>query len=162
MDPKVALLRTLNNQREHALGILEGLDAGDLLRPVLPSGWSCVALMQHLALDVEQFWFSTVFAGEQLDDGPVASGASAWVIAEGTTPNDVFSLYRRQVAHSNLIIRAASLDQAALAWPGDLFGDWRLPDLLSMLLHVITETACHTGHLDAARELIDGRTWMVV
>jgi len=31
-----------------------------------------------------------------------------------------------------------------------------------VLLHVITETATHAGHLDAARELIDGRTWMVI
>jgi hypothetical protein len=23
-----------------------------------------------------------------------------------------------------------------------------------------TETACHAGHLDAVRELIDGRTWL--
>jgi Protein of unknown function (DUF664) len=28
------------------------------------------------------------------------------------------------------------------------------------MLHVITETACHAGHLDAARELIDGRQWL--
>jgi len=27
---------------------------------------------------------------------------------------------------------------------------------------VITETACHAGHLDAARELIDRRQWMVL
>jgi hypothetical protein len=30
------------------------------------------------------------------------------------------------------------------------------------VLHVITETATHAGHLDAARELIDGRMWLVV
>ena len=44
-------------------------------------------------------------------------------------------------------------------WP-DFFGDWRLGDLRAVLLHVIAETACHAGHLDAARELIDGRTWL--
>jgi len=27
---------------------------------------------------------------------------------------------------------------------------------------MITETACHAGHLDAARELIDGTTWLVL
>ncbi|MGH9304633.1 MAG: DUF664 domain-containing protein, partial [Acidimicrobiales bacterium] len=27
---------------------------------------------------------------------------------------------------------------------------------------VITETATHAGHLDATRELIDGRTWLVL
>jgi hypothetical protein len=30
----------------------------------------------------------------------------------------------------------------------------------AIALHVITETACHAGHLDAARELLDGRTWL--
>jgi hypothetical protein len=30
------------------------------------------------------------------------------------------------------------------------------------MLHVVTETACHAGHLDAARELIDGRRWLVL
>jgi Protein of unknown function (DUF664) len=29
-------------------------------------------------------------------------------------------------------------------------------------MHVITETAVHAGHLDAVRELIDGRQWMVL
>jgi hypothetical protein len=27
---------------------------------------------------------------------------------------------------------------------------------------VIMETACHAGHLDAVRELIDGRQWIVL
>jgi len=27
---------------------------------------------------------------------------------------------------------------------------------------VIAETACHTGHLDTARELIDGQTWLIL
>jgi hypothetical protein len=31
-----------------------------------------------------------------------------------------------------------------------------------VILQVITETACHTGHLDAARELFDGRQWLVL
>jgi hypothetical protein len=29
-----------------------------------------------------------------------------------------------------------------------------------VLLHVVTGTAGHAGHLDAVRELIDGRTWL--
>ena len=36
------------------------------------------------------------------------------------------------------------------------------PDLRYIMLHMITETACHAGHLDAARELIDGTQWIVV
>jgi len=34
--------------------------------------------------------------------------------------------------------------------------------LRQTILHVITETATHAGHLDAVRELIDGRTWLVL
>jgi hypothetical protein len=45
---KMALLAWLGEQREHALGILEGLDEEALRRPVLPSGWSCLAMVQHL------------------------------------------------------------------------------------------------------------------
>jgi hypothetical protein len=34
--------------------------------------------------------------------------------------------------------------------------------LRQTILHVIAETATHAGHLDAVRELIDGRTWLVL
>jgi hypothetical protein len=30
------------------------------------------------------------------------------------------------------------------------------------ILHVLTETASHAGHLDIARELIDGHQWLVL
>jgi Protein of unknown function (DUF664) len=30
------------------------------------------------------------------------------------------------------------------------------------MLHVIKETACHAGHLDVVRELLDGRQWIVL
>lgn len=36
------------------------------------------------------------------------------------------------------------------------------PDLRSVLLHVITETATHAGQLDAHRELLDGRQYIVL
>lgn len=38
-------------------------------------------------------------------------------------------------------------------------GGWRLDSLFEVVQHVLVETACHAGHLDAARELLDGRTW---
>jgi hypothetical protein len=36
------------------------------------------------------------------------------------------------------------------------------PHLRYIMLHVIKETACHAGHLDAVHELIDGRQWIVL
>src|SRR5262245_60649970 len=34
------LLASLNSQRDHVLGILDGLSEEDLRRPVLPTGWT--------------------------------------------------------------------------------------------------------------------------
>jgi hypothetical protein len=34
--------------------------------------------------------------------------------------------------------------------------------LYGTIVHVLTETASHAGHLDIARELIDGHQWLVL
>jgi hypothetical protein len=157
-----ALFESLQAQRGHVTGTLDGLAADDLLRPVLPSGWSCLGLVQHLALDVERFWFRAVVAGELKIPGADETAGSAWEIQPETTVDDVFTLYRDEIDHANRIITSTPVDSAPLGWPADLFGDFRLPDLRAVMLHVITETACHAGHLDAARELLDGRLWMAL
>jgi len=40
-----ALLDWLHGQRSHVLGVLKGLSEENLRRPVLPSGWSCLAMV---------------------------------------------------------------------------------------------------------------------
>jgi hypothetical protein len=157
-----ALLNSLNAQRAHVIGILDGLAPESLFKPVLPSGWSCLGLVQHLALDVERFWFQLVVAGGLSEAGPDGDGGSAWELAADATPEAVFALYREEIDLADRIITSTPLDGAPLSWPVTLFGDWRLADLRAILLHVITETACHAGHLDTARELLDGRTWLVL
>jgi Protein of unknown function (DUF664) len=159
-DEKSALLRSLDNQRGHVLGIIEGLSGDDLRRPVLPTGWTCLGLVQHLALDVERFWFWNVAAGEIAPEDPVTK--DAWQVAAGTPPDRVLDLYRFQTERATEVINRTQLDAAPKWWLEGLFGSWRLHDLREIMLHVITETACHAGHLDAARELIDGRTWLVL
>ena len=152
-----ALLETLQHQRSHVLGALDGLDAAALHRPVLPTGWSCLGLVNHLALDVERFWFRQVMAGEQIPEEPGRHGRSI----PATPPEAVLGRYRAETERANAIIAASALETPPAWWP-DFFGEFRLPDLRAVLLHVIAETACHAGHLDAARELIDGRTWLIL
>jgi hypothetical protein len=160
---KRALLDSLTSQRQHVLGILEGLDDEAMRRPVLPSGWSCMALLRHLALDDERFWFSGTVAGEpaviEAVEGAVVDG---WHIGPDDTPASVVELYREQVERSDAVLAAAALDDPPAWWPEDLFGSFRLDSVREVLVHVLTETAAHAGHLDAARELIDGRQWMVL
>lgn len=158
-----ALLSYLNAQRQHVIGILEGLDEEDLRRQILPSGWTCLGMVQHLALDIEQFWFRGVVAGEQsvidwLADGP----GNSWLVGPEVPVNAVFDAYRQEIERASAIITVTSPDAMPAWWPDRLFGNWRLDSLREIMLHVIAETACHAGHLDAARELIDGRKWMTL
>ena len=154
------LLSALNNQRDHVLGILDGLSEDDLRRPVLPSQWTCLGLVQHLALDVERFWFRRVVAGEPGD--AIDAAGNAWQVNPDLPAKAVLDQYRQEIELANAIITATPLEAAPAWWPAELFGSWRLNDLREVMLHVITETACHAGHLDAVRELIDGRTWLVL
>ncbi|MGW2590049.1 DinB family protein [Streptomyces sp. NPDC001515] len=156
-----ALKDALDGQRAHVLGILEGLSEEDLRRPVLPSGWSCLALLRHLTVDVERFWFPGVIAGEPDVAGQLAAGAEAhWSVPEGMSTEEVFADYRAAVARADIVLAAAGPDQEPAAWPVDIWPTWRLPDVRRILIHVLTEVACHSGHLDAARELLDGTTWL--
>jgi hypothetical protein len=157
-----ALLASLNAQRGHVLGILEGLADDALRQPVLPSGWTSLGLVQHLTLDDERFWFRGVIGAEESVTASVTAGEpNAWKVSDGVSASAVLDAYRQQSALADAVIAIADLDAAPAWWPADLFGDWRITTNRGVILHVITETACHAGHLDAARELLDGRQWVV-
>jgi hypothetical protein len=157
------LLDSLERQRNHVLGILEGLSDKQLRQPTLPSGWSALGMVKHLALDDEHYWFRCIDAGETLDFFPERSDddRSAWQVSPKETTEQVFNLYRDETARANAIIATTSLD-APPRQRDRWWGDWEVPDVRFIILHVITETACHAGHLDAARELLDGRQWIVL
>lgn len=151
------LLRSLTSQRGHVLGILEGLSDADLRRPVLPSGWTCLGLIHHLAIDVERFWFRNVMAGEPISP----DDEDAWQVGPQVRADDVLSLYRQEIDLADAIVMRTDIEAAPAWWP-DFFPSFRYDNLRAVMLHVLAETACHAGHLDAVRELIDGRTWLVL
>jgi hypothetical protein len=161
-DPtKTALVASLEHQRNHVLGILEGLDDAQLRAPALPSGWSCLGLVRHLTLDVEQYWFGCIVGGAPLNTDEAEDATASWQVSASEGPSQVFASYREAIEASNAVIAATPLDappQQRDQW----WGEWRVPDHRFVLLHVITETACHAGHLDAARELADGRQWITL
>ena len=158
---KVALLAWLNAQRQHALGILEGLDEEALRRPVLPSGWSCLGMVRHLAA-LERFWFRAVVAGEPMIGDGLGEDHDEWRVAPDVPAAAVIAAYRDAAAFSDVVITATPLDAPPAWWPEDLFGEWRLDTAREIVLHTMTETASHAGHLDTVRELIDGRLWLVL
>jgi uncharacterized damage-inducible protein DinB len=157
---RAALLSTLDAQRDHILGAVEGIPEEELRRPVLPSKWTILGLIHHLAIDVERFWFRRVVAGETVAaDG---DSASAWQVPPEMAAQSILELYRREIELANAIIRETALDAPPAWWPEENWGGWRLHNLNEVMLHGITETALHAGHLDAVRELIDGHQWLVL
>jgi hypothetical protein len=144
------------------VGQLEGLTEEQLRRPVLPSGWSCLGLVRHLTLSDERYWFQVVVAGEPLDFWPEGDRGD-WVVNADESADEVLAAYRSAIERSDEIVAARSLDEP----PAQPEGWWaeagiEFPNLRSVMLHVVVETATHAGHLDAVRELLDGRQYIVL
>jgi hypothetical protein len=162
VSEREALLGYLDSQRRHVLGILEGLSEDDLRRPVLPTGWSCVQLVNHLTFDDERFWFQGVVAADPAVIAEVdGAEEDGWHIDPDASPSSILRGYQKQIERSNELLAQTELDAPPGWWPS-FFGEWRLDDTREVILHVLVETSVHAGHLDAARELIDGKTWLVL
>ena len=155
-----ALRDCLDRQRAHVLGILEGLSDEQLRRPVLPSGWNCLGMVKHLALSDEHYWFRSIVGGDSLDYFPKGDRAD-WEVGPAESAEEIFDLYRDEIEHANAIIAATALESPPRQ-RDEWWGEWEVPDFRFILLHVIAETACHAGHLDAVRETLDGRQWIVL
>lgn len=159
---RAALLSRLSGQRQHVLAQLEGLTDEQLRRPVLPSGWSCLGLVRHLTLSDERYWFGVVVAGEPLDFWPEGENGD-WLVEPAETVEDVVAAYRAAIVRSDEIIDARHFDDAPRR-PEPWWDQAGLsfPDLRSIVVHVLVETSVHAGHLDAVRELLDGRQHLVI
>jgi hypothetical protein len=120
-------------------------------------------LINHLSIDVEQFWFQAVIAGEQSAiDNVIESSANPWDVCSDTPLEEVLASYRHNIERADGILFALPLDAEPAWWPEKLFGSWKLATVRDIALHVIVETATHAGHLDAARELLDGKLHLVL
>ena len=155
-DPEKAVLwEFLAYQRVSVIAVLAGLDEDALGVPVLPSGWTPLGMVEHLGY-AERHWFQEVFAGSAVplswpddDHAPLTTPRPA---------SEVFDFYRDQCRTADTIIAAGALSAAPVGrHPGEPLAS-QTTDLRRIMLHMIEETARHAGHLDAARELIDGRT----
>jgi uncharacterized damage-inducible protein DinB len=143
-----ALAFFLAAQRSSVLAILDGLTDEQLNRTIVPSGWTPAGLIEHLA-DAERVWFQTVIADESTDE---SGDAPTRTVAEA------MAYYRACIADSDDILGATPLDAQPAARPMvDIGIPYEVMTVRDVVLHLIEETARHAGHLDIARELIDGR-----
>jgi uncharacterized protein YndB with AHSA1/START domain len=156
---RAALMTFLQAQRRSVLAIVEGLDDDRLRRVVVPSGWTPLGIIEHLA-HAERLWFQQVLTG-RADALPWPPGEDdeGGPLNTGHPPQEVFAFYRKQCAASNEILaRTALIAGPSGEVPSHLVMAGDIHTTRDIILHMIEETARHAGHLDLARELIDGRT----
>lgn len=152
-DPVELLVRYLDFYRATVLRKLEGLTDEQLRTSRVPSGWSPLGLVKHLA-HVELRWMRWGFTGEEIAQpwgDPDVERAE--FVVDADTAEDVRAFYLEQCARSREITAAARLD--------DRMARWRVatlptPTLAWILFHLLQEYARHVGHLDVVRELTDG------
>ena len=155
-DLRGLLLDYLDFFRGVVASKLDGLDDGELTGSVVPSGWSPSGLVHHL-VNVERRWLVWGFLAEPVEDPwRDAAEGGGWVTLRRSTP-ELRSLLDEAAERTRAIVEDHALTE--IAGVGGRFADEEsAPQLQWILLHLIQEYARHTGHLDVARELLDGRT----
>jgi uncharacterized damage-inducible protein DinB len=146
-DERAALLHLLAAQRRSVIAIVRGMSETDARRSVVPSGWSPLSLIVHLT-GAERHWFASALGGDP-DPAPRRDEAPA-------TLGNAVAVYRAEIERSDQLLSGFALDDPPTETPDELPGE--IHTVRDVVLHMIEETARHAGHLDIARELIDGRT----
>jgi len=156
-----ALLTALAHQRASVRAIVDGMSEEHWHTSVVPSGWTPAGMVAHLG-GAERHWtcsivladdpghrFDEEFGDEPYD--PTAPFVIDW-------PSEkVLTYYRDQTRQTDEMLAVTALDAAPRGHHGGPHTE-QAASVREVVLHLIEETAAHSGHLEIARELLDGRT----
>ncbi|MFG3297942.1 DinB family protein [Micromonospora chersina] len=155
-DVPALFLTYLDYYRDTVADRVAGLTDAQARTARVPSGWTPVELVKHLAF-MERRWLVWGFLGEPVPDPWGDRVADRWHVAADETVADLVAALRRGGRRTREIVEATP--PATPATLGGRFTDpARRPTLAAILFHVLQEYARHAGHLDIVRELADGRT----
>ncbi|GAB3057092.1 DinB family protein [Intrasporangium mesophilum] len=154
-DLRGLLSRYLDYYRAVVISKIGGLGRRDLQQVTVPSGWTPAGLVNHL-VNVERRWVRWGFMAEPISDPWADQLETGWVSPD-LSAEELAALLEDAGRRTRAIVEAHELTD--LARLGGRFTDASTaPQLQWILLHLIQEYARHAGHLDVARELIDGTT----
>ena len=154
---RAELLEALAYQRSSVRSIVDGLDEEAWHTSVVPSGWTPAGLVVHLG-DAERHWTGVIVdhdPGHPFDEERVFDRNAAFVTDWPSTK--VLAYYQDQTNRTDETLAVTALAAAPLGHHGGP-DRYQPPSVRAIVLHLIEETAAHSGHLEIARELIDGRT----
>lgn len=153
-DTVERLLTYLAFSRSEVRRKLDGLGTEALRASRLPSGWTPLELLAHL-VHMERRWIVWGFLGEPVPDpwGDHASGDPDAGWSTDASVEDLLDRLDHGAARTETVLRTRPLDATA-----SLGGRFTAspPTLHAIAFHVLQEYVRHLGHLDVARELVDG------
>ena len=158
-DPKEVLLGFLDYYRSVIARKIEGLTDAELRGSRLPSGWTPLELLKHLVY-MERRWLRWGFCAEPIPDPRGDEDqAGRWHAGPGDTAADLIAALHAAGEETRAIADAAELADVSAVGGRFADHDTRPPPTLAWILaYVLQEYSRHAGHLDVARELIDGTT----
>jgi len=157
-DERDGLLSYLAQMRYALKLTAYGLTPEQLRATPTASALSVGGLIKHCAA-TEEGWIDTVRQRQKpgVDYGRYAHG---FRLSDGETLDDVLAHYERVAAETERAVDELGLDHAvpidhSVPWNPREYDHWTVR---WVLLHLIQETARHTGHADIIRESLDGGT----
>jgi len=157
------LLAFLQVQRDAVLKTVAGLAEEYWQRPVVPSGWTVAGMLAHVA-GVEYHWFHQVTAGIVEEPAGGAGDREPYdpfaAFACVSPSAEIIAGYRAVCRGSDEILAVTPLSARPLRPEAHEDAGYaaQVTDVRFVVLHVIEELAAHSGHLEIARELLDGQT----
>lgn len=147
------LLRYLDFFRETVIAKTQGLPEAELRGSRLPSGWTPLELLHHLA-HVERRWLVWGFEGDDVAEPWGDAKDGRWHVPDELTAQDVVAALRAQGERTREVVGRHRLEEVGA--PGERWDGEPPASLERVLLHLLQEYARHAGHLDVVRELVDG------
>jgi len=152
LDERTTLESFLDDYRDIVVRKVSGLSDADARRRLVPSSTTVAGLVKHLRW-AEYGWFDQFLQGKSDDNRRAHERSWEFEIGAEESLPTLISEYQSQCEESRRIAAGYPLDHT--------LRHGRLGTTVSLrwiYLHMIQETARHTGQLDILREQLDGAT----
>lgn len=141
--------------RDAIAGRVAALPEAEVRGSRLPSGWTPLELLNHLA-HVERRWLEWGFEGRDVGEPWADQRDERWWVDPARSVDDVLAALAEQAESTRAIVLRHDL--AERGQPGPRWDGAAPATLERVLFHLLQEYARHAGHMDIVAELAGGPT----
>ena len=150
------LIEIYDDQRHNLLIAMRGLTEEGARTRSTASALTLGGLLKHITLN-EQSWIVTILEADPAAEFDMAAATHAYELTEGESLAQWLAEFEAQAARTNVFIREVPDLEAMIPLPK---APWDpepgQQSVRRILLHMLRETAHHSGHADIIREELDG------